>query len=254
MWADLVENDNDVKYKLRIWNGVAFLIYAAQVSVLAGLYAHDDCKWPFQVANSGCSVDVAYSVTFNLCTLVIVSLTTSAVAHLLLLVLGASHAAEACIRWAEHSVTMSLDILVGYALTGASELTELVLLAAIYAVLMWLGLEIERRFAASDFNEIVTFAWYGVALFTVAWVVIAARFGLTADHLHGHSMPWFVYYLVISVFFLHLSLGLALLLRGTTVLSSENLRKLLIILAVLSKSSVAWVNWGGAKGGIDSRS
>lgn len=148
-------------------------------------------------------------------------------------------------RWYEYSLSSSVMIVVIAMLTGVYDLSTLILMFSINAVMIFGGLMMERFNQMKEKKDWVPFI-IGCFAGAVPWIVIAL-------HLFGagegeNKAPDFVYWIFFSIFLFFNSFALNMYLQYKKIGKWRNYlfgEKVYILLSLLAKSALAWQVFGG---------
>ena len=195
----------------------------------------------------------ANTVLFNLSlpTLIAVFFFLSATAHLIIatvynkkynenLAKGMNKA-----RWIEYSISASIMMVAISLLVGVYDLTSLVMIFALTAIMNLLGLVMEVHNQTTKKTNWLSY-WLGCLSGIVPWAVIAFYFWLSADK--GSAAPTFVYWIFVSIFVFFNCFAINMVLQYKKVGKWSNYlygEKAYIILSLVAKSILAWQVFAG---------
>ena len=149
------------------------------------------------------------------------------------------------IRWIEYSFSISI-MMVGIALlTGIFDISSLIMVFALTAIMSLMGLLMEYR--NENMKRVDWFSYVvGLASGLVPWLVIFIY--LISAHIYGNGIPTFVYWIYASILVLFYSFAVNMYLqykqlgRWSTYLAGE---RAYIILSVVAKTALAWQIFAG---------
>lgn len=148
-------------------------------------------------------------------------------------------------RWYEYSLSSSVMIVIIAMLTGVYDLSALILMFSLNAMMILCGLLMERYNQKRDKIDWVPFIFGCFAGF-IPWVVIALHlFGAGEGETRA---PSFVYWIFFSIFLFFNSFALNMYLQYKKVGKWRDYlfgEKVYILLSLLAKSALAWQVFGG---------
>ncbi|MBN2100709.1 heliorhodopsin HeR [Candidatus Dojkabacteria bacterium] len=148
-------------------------------------------------------------------------------------------------RWYEYSLSSSVMIVVIAMLTGVYDLSSLILMFSINAMMIFCGLMMERHNQNTKKTDWVPYV-FGCFAGAVPWVVIALYLFGSADG--ENRAPDFVYYIFFSIFLFFNSFAVNMFLQYKKVGKWKDYlfgEKVYILLSLLAKSLLAWQVFGG---------
>lgn len=148
-------------------------------------------------------------------------------------------------RWVEYSISASIMMVAIGVLVGVYDLSTLIMLFALTAVMNLLGLVMElhnKKSAKPSWSSYIVGSIAGI----VPWIVIALYLGYGA--LYGSTAPTFVYVIFVSIFVFFMSFAVNMYLQyKRTGKWSDYLygERGYMILSLVAKSALAWQVFGG---------
>jgi len=148
-------------------------------------------------------------------------------------------------RWIEYSVSASVMIVGVALLVGIYDLTALIMLFALVAVMNLLGWVMEVHNQTTKKTNWLSY-WVGCFAGAIPWVVVAIALWLGADN--GSSAPAFVYWIFVSIFLFFNAFAINMVLQYKKVGSWKDYlygEFIYIVLSLVAKSLLAWQVFAG---------
>jgi hypothetical protein len=148
-------------------------------------------------------------------------------------------------RWIEYSVSASVMIVGVALLVGIYDLTALIMLFALVAVMNLLGWVMELHNQTTKKTNWLSY-WVGCFAGAIPWVVVAIALWLGADN--GSSAPAFVYWIFVSIFLFFNAFAINMVLQYKKVGSWKDYlygEFIYIVLSLVAKSLLAWQVFAG---------
>ena len=149
-------------------------------------------------------------------------------------------------RWIEYAITASLMIVVIAMLAGVYDLSSLVLIFFLNAMMILFGLMMELHNQTTDRTNWAAFA-FGCIAGIVPWVVIGLYF-MSAAADQSNRIPAFVYGIMISIFIFFNVFAVNMVFQYKKVGPWKDYlygEKVYIILSLTAKSALAWQVFAG---------
>lgn len=149
-------------------------------------------------------------------------------------------------RWIEYAFSSSVMIVVIAMLSGVYDLSSLILIFTLNAMMILFGLMMELHNQTTEKTNWTSFAFGCIAGF-VPWVVIALYF-VSAAMDSSNSVPGFVYGIMISLFVFFNVFAVNMVLQYKRVGPWRDYlfgEKVYILLSLLAKSALAWQVFAG---------
>lgn len=244
--------------KLRIYNAVMGLLHAAQGALMLILSNQFSLPVTTSYLASNTATGTPESLTrvaFNLRVgpMVALFLFMSAAAHLLLAspLLFAWYEKNLkrhinYARWVEYAFSSSVMIVIIAMLSGMYDLSSLILIFTLNAMMILFGLMMELHNQTTEKTNWTAFGFGCIAGF-VPWVVIALYF-VSAALDSANSVPGFVYGIMISLFVFFNVFAINMVLQYKKVGPWKDYlfgEKVYILLSLLAKSLLAWQVFAG---------
>jgi hypothetical protein len=150
-------------------------------------------------------------------------------------------------RWYEYSLSASIMIVAIALLAGVYELSLLIALFGLTAIMNLLGLVMEVHNQTTKKTNWVSY-WIGCLAGILPWIIIGIYFWGTASDSGASTIPTFVYWIYVSIFLFFNTFALNMVLqykkvgKWTDYLYGE---RSYIILSLVAKSLLAWQVFGG---------
>ena len=148
-------------------------------------------------------------------------------------------------RWIEYSLSSSVMIVIIGMLVGVYDLSTLILMFAINAVMIFCGMIMEVHNQTTKRTNWLSFI-VGTFAGAIPWVVVALYlFGSGGGE---NKAPDFVYYIFFSIFLFFNSFALNMILQYKKVGKWEDYlfgEKVYILMSLLAKSALAWQIFAG---------
>ena len=144
-------------------------------------------------------------------------------------------------RWVEYSMSASVMIVLIGALSGVYDLSTLVLMFGLTAVMNLCGLVMERQNMNKERVDWTSF-WIGSLAGILPWVVIFIYF-LGASTENNNAIPTFVYWIYVSLFILFNTFAINMYLQYKKIGPWKDYlfgEKMYILLSLVAKSLLAW--------------
>lgn len=148
-------------------------------------------------------------------------------------------------RWIEYSISASVMMVAIGSLVGIYDLSSMVMLFVLTAVMNLMGLVMEIHNQTTKRTNWLSY-WIGCLAGAVPWLVVAFYMWLGADQ--GSKAPTFVYWIFVSIFIFFSSFALNMVLQYKKVGPWKNYlygERAYIILSLVAKSLLAWQVFGG---------
>ncbi len=243
--------------KLRLYNGVMGVFHLVQGGLM--LYLSNNFKLP--VTTDYLNIDIATRTVgpikeqigqLQIGPIVAAFLFLSAIAHFSVstvlykwyagnLAKGINYA-----RWYEYAVSSSLMIVVIAMLCGVFDLSTLILLFTLNAMMIFFGLSMELHNQTTKKTNWTTFI-FGCIAGIVPWVVLYLYFAGAASSI-GDVIPKFVYAILASIFVFFNVFAINMLLQYLKVGPWKNYlfgERVYILLSLVAKSALAWQIFSG---------
>jgi hypothetical protein len=149
-------------------------------------------------------------------------------------------------RWMEYAVTASLMLVVIAMLSGMYDLSSLILLFFLNAMMILFGWMMELHNQTTEKTNWTAF-YFGCIAGAVPWVIIWLYF-ISAAASPGSKMPAFVYGIMISIFIFFNLFAVNMVLQYKKVGPWKDYmfgEKAYILLSLVAKSLLAWQVFGG---------
>jgi hypothetical protein len=150
-------------------------------------------------------------------------------------------------RWYEYSLSASIMIVAIALLAGVYELSLLIALFGLTAIMNLLGLVMEVHNQTTKKTNWVSY-WIGCLAGILPWIIIGIYFWGTASDSGASAIPTFVYWIYVSIFLFFNTFALNMVLQYKKVGKwSDYLygERSYIILSLVAKSLLAWQVFGG---------
>lgn len=151
-------------------------------------------------------------------------------------------------RWYEYSLSASLMIVVIGVLSGIFDLSTLILLFGVTAIMNLMGLVMEVHNQTTKSVNWLSY-WIGVLAGILPWLIIGIYFWTSADAANGvNTIPTFVYFIWGSLFLFFNSFAINMVLQYKKVGKWADYlygERVYIWLSLLAKSALAWQVFGG---------
>lgn len=177
----------------------------------------------------------------------------SALAHLLLILPGIYEWYKEnlkkginYLRWYEYAFSSSLMIVVIAMLSGIYDMSTLILMFTLNAMMIFFGLVMELHNQTTKKTNWTSFV-FGCVAGIVPWIVIAMHF-LGAVNNYEESIPNFVYAILVSLFVFFNVFAVNMFLQYRKIGPWKNYlfgEKMYIVLSLLAKSALAWQVFSG---------
>jgi hypothetical protein len=144
-------------------------------------------------------------------------------------------------RWFEYSLSASLMIVLIGALSGIYDLSTLVLMFGLTAVMNLCGLVMEKQNGSSEKVDWTSF-WVGSLAGILPWIVIIIYF-IGAASQTNNAIPTFVYWIYVSIFIFFNIFALNMYLQYKKVGPWKDYlfgERMYILLSLVAKSLLAW--------------
>jgi hypothetical protein len=151
-------------------------------------------------------------------------------------------------RWYEYSLSASVMIVAIATLSGIFELSLLIALFALVAVMNLMGLVMEVHNQTTKKTNWVSY-WVGCLAGIVPWIVIAIYFWGAATEGGAGTIPTFVYWIYVSIFIFFNLFAINMVLQYKKIGKwSDYLygERSYIVLSLVAKSLLAWQVFAGA--------
>ncbi|MDQ2973099.1 MAG: heliorhodopsin HeR [bacterium] len=149
------------------------------------------------------------------------------------------------VRWIEYSLSASIMIVAVSLLVGIYDLTSLVMLFALTAIMNLCGLLMEVHNQTTKTTNWISY-WIGCLAGAIPWIVIAFYLWLGAAN--GSSAPTFVYGIFVSIFIFFNCFAINMALQYKKVGKWNNYlygERAYIFLSLIAKSLLAWQVFAG---------
>jgi hypothetical protein len=149
-------------------------------------------------------------------------------------------------RWIEYSFSASLMIVIIAMLAGMYDLSSLIMIFFLNAMMILFGLMMELHNQTTVKTNWTGF-WFGCIAGAVPWIVIALYF-ISAAADPSNSIPGFVYGIMVSIFIFFNIFAINMVLQYKKVGPWKDYlfgEKVYIILSLTAKSALAWQVFGG---------
>lgn len=148
-------------------------------------------------------------------------------------------------RWWEYSISSSVMILVIAMLTGVYDLSSLILMFALNAMMIFFGMVMEVHNQTTQKTNWLSFIFGSIAGI-VPWIVIFMYLFGSGDG--ENRAPDFVYYIFVSIFLFFNVFAINMILQYKKVGKWKDYlfgEKMYILLSLLAKSALAWQVFAG---------
>lgn len=148
-------------------------------------------------------------------------------------------------RWFEYSISASIMMVAIALLVGVYDLTSLVMIFGLTAIMNLLGLVMEIHNQTTTKTSWLSY-WIGCLAGIIPWLVIAFYFWLSASK--ETAAPVFVYVIFVSLFIFFNCFAINMVLQYKKVGKWSNYlygERAYIILSLVAKSLLAWQVFGG---------
>ena len=255
------ERPPEVFKRLRVWNLAVGCVLVVEAALML-LISNYDFKLPLttnylsDTTTKGMNNSVLRTVTeIQVAPLVALFLFLSGLALLLIaaprindwyvrnLKRGANYG-----RWMEYSVTSSLMIVLIAMLSGIYDLSTLILLFFLNAMMILFGWMMELHNQTTERTDWTSFI-FGCIAGAVPWVVIFLYF-VSAAADKTNAVPGFVYGIMVSIFVFFNCFAINMVLQYKKVGPWRDYlfgEKMYIILSLAAKSALAWQVFGGTQ-------
>jgi hypothetical protein len=149
-------------------------------------------------------------------------------------------------RWVEYSLSASLMIVLIGSLSGIYDLSTLLMMFGLTAVMNLCGLVMERQNRGNKSVDWTSF-WVGSLAGILPWLAILTYF-LGAASEANNAIPTFVYWIYVSIFIFFMSFAVNMYLQYKRVGPWRDYlfgEKMYILLSLIAKSLLAWQIFAG---------
>lgn len=149
------------------------------------------------------------------------------------------------VRWIEYALSASIMMVAISLLVGIYDLTSLVMLFSLAAIMNLMGLVMEVHNQTTQKTNWLSY-WIGCLAGAIPWLVIAFYLWLGADQ--GSKAPTFVYWIFVSIFVFFNCFAINMVLQYKKVGPWKNYlygERVYIILSLVAKSLLAWQVFAG---------
>lgn len=247
----------EVFKKLRIYNGIMAVLHALQG--LAVLWLTNDFSLPvntnylkFDVTSQTLVPSPEMVADVKIGPLVAVFLFLSSLAHLALVLPSINKwyvtnlkKGINCARWIEYTFSSSIMIVVIAMLVGVYDLSSLILVFSINAVMILCGMIMEVHNQTTKATNWLSY-WVGCFAGAIPWVVVALYLFGSGEGEYGP--PDFVYWIFFSIFLFFNTFAVNMVLQYKKVGKWRDYlwgERVYILLSLLAKSALAWQVFGG---------
>jgi hypothetical protein len=150
------------------------------------------------------------------------------------------------LRWYEYALSASLMVVIIGLLSGVYDVSSLILMFALTAVMNFFGLMMELHNRKTEKTNWTSYV-FGCIAGIVPWIIIAWYFFSAFTSADG-TIPTFVYYILASLFVLFFSFALNMWLQYKKIGPWRDYlygEKVYMILSLVAKSALAWQVFGG---------
>jgi hypothetical protein len=150
------------------------------------------------------------------------------------------------VRWIEYSLSASVMMIAISFLTGIYDLSSLIMIFALDALMNLLGLAMEVHNNGQQKLNWLTYI-LGCIAGIVPWIVFAI-YVLSAREFGGGNIPTFVYYIYVSIFIFFNSFAINMILQYKKIGPWKDYlygEKAYIVLSLVAKTLLAWQVFGG---------
>ena len=149
-------------------------------------------------------------------------------------------------RWVEYALSASTMMVAIAMLSGAYDLSTLIMLFTLTAAMNLMGLVMELWNQKTEKTNWLAY-WLGCVFGIVPWLVVVIYFWGANTYGSG-SIPTFVYWIYVSIFVAFNSFALNMLLQYRAKGKWANYlygEKMYIVLSLVAKAGLAWQVWAG---------
>jgi hypothetical protein len=149
------------------------------------------------------------------------------------------------IRWIEYSISASIMMVAIAVLVGVYDLTSLVMIFVLIALMNLLGLVMEIHNQTTKKTNWLSY-WLGCLAGIVPWFVIGFYFWLSAEQ--GSAPPDFVYWIFVSIFIFFNLFAINMVLQYKKIGPWKDYlygERVYIILSLVAKTLLAWQVFAG---------
>lgn len=150
------------------------------------------------------------------------------------------------VRWIEYSLSASVMMIAISFLSGIYDLSSLIMIFALDALMNLLGLAMEVHNNGQQKLNWLTYI-LGCIAGIVPWIVFAV-YVLSAREFGGGNIPTFVYYIYVSIFIFFNSFAVNMILQYKKIGPWKDYiygEKAYIVLSLVAKTLLAWQVFGG---------
>lgn len=252
----LFSKGTDFKY-LRNFNLVMAALHAVQGLIV--LFLSTDFSLPvtvgfltFNISTQALEPATREIFSLQIGPLVALFFFLSAAAHLIIATLwrdGYKKGLEKGIniaRWVEYSLSASVMIVVIAMLVGIYQLSSLIMIFVLVAIMNLMGLVMEVHNQTTKETNWLSF-WIGCLSGIVPWIVVALYFWAASAYGEG-EIPTFVYWIYVSIFIFFNCFAINMYLQYKKIGKWKDYifgEKVYIWLSLIAKSALAWQVFAG---------
>ena len=150
-------------------------------------------------------------------------------------------------RWLEYSISASVMMVAIAMLAGVYELSILLAIFFLTAIMNLLGLVMELHNQGTKRVQWLSY-WIGCLAGIVPWIIVGIYFWGTANESGASAIPTFVYWIYVSIFIFFNAFAINMILQYKRIGKWKDYlygEKAYIVLSLVAKSALAWQVFGG---------